>query len=80
MRDTILAIDLGRYKSGSSVRKRTRMSKAGNTRLQKGLILSTQTAVRFNPTLASCYLVRRAFALRPATPTDAAPTVRRRGW
>lgn len=40
------------FKSGSSVKKRTRLSKAGNARLRKGLFLPTQTAVRFNPVLA----------------------------
>lgn len=40
------------FKSGSSVRKRTRLSKAGNARLRKSLFLPTQTAVRFNPLLA----------------------------
>ncbi len=39
------------YQSGSSVRKRTRLSKAGNPRLRKALFLPTQTAVRFNPLL-----------------------------
>jgi transposase len=43
------------FKSGSSVRKRTRLSKAGNARLRKGLFLPTQTAVRFNPVLASFF-------------------------
>jgi transposase len=39
------------FKSGTSVRKRTRLSKAGNARLRKALFLPTQTAVRFNPIL-----------------------------
>jgi transposase len=39
------------YTSGTSVRKRTRLSKAGNPRLRKALFLPTQTAVRFNPLL-----------------------------
>ena len=39
------------YRSGTSVRKRTRLSKAGNARLRKALYLPTQTAVRFNPLL-----------------------------
>jgi transposase len=38
-------------KSGSSVRGRTRLSKAGNARLRKALSLPTLTAVRFNPLL-----------------------------
>ena len=39
------------FQSGTSVRRRTRLSKAGNARLRKALFLPTQTAVRFNPTL-----------------------------
>jgi transposase len=39
------------YRSGTSVKKRTRLSKAGNVRLRKTLLLPTQTAVRFNPLL-----------------------------
>ena len=39
------------FRSGTSVKKRTRLSKAGNARLRKALFLPTQTAVRFNPLL-----------------------------
>jgi len=39
------------FTSGTSVRKKTRLSKAGNPRLRKALFLPTQTAVRFNPLL-----------------------------
>jgi transposase len=39
------------FASGSTVRKKTRLSKAGNPRLRKALFLPTQTAVRFNPVL-----------------------------
>jgi len=39
------------FRSGVSVRKRTRLSKAGNARLRKALYLPTLTAVRFNPLL-----------------------------
>jgi transposase len=39
------------FTSGTSVRKRTRLSKAGNPRLRKALFLPAQAAVRFNPTL-----------------------------
>jgi transposase len=39
------------FRSGASVRRRTRLSKAGNPRLRKALFLPTQTAVRFNPIL-----------------------------
>jgi transposase len=34
-----------------SVRKRTRLSKAGNARLRQALYLPTLTAIRFNPLL-----------------------------
>lgn len=43
------------FQSGSSVKKRTRLSKAGNARLRKALFLPTQTAVRFNPVLGAFY-------------------------
>jgi transposase len=39
------------FKSGSSVRGRTRLSKSGNARLRKALYLPTLTAIRFNPVL-----------------------------
>jgi transposase len=39
------------YRSGTSVHKRTRLSKAGNARLRKALYLPTLTAIRFNPLL-----------------------------
>ena len=39
------------FRSGASARRRTRLSKAGNARLRKGLFLPTQTAVSFNPLL-----------------------------
>jgi transposase len=39
------------HRSGTSVRKRTRLSKAGNARLRKALYLPTLTAIRFNPLL-----------------------------
>jgi len=37
------------FRSGASVRGRTRLSKSGNARLRKALYLPTLTAVRFNP-------------------------------
>jgi transposase len=40
-----------KFGSGTSVRRRTRFSKAGNARLRKVLFLPTQTAIRFNPLL-----------------------------
>jgi transposase len=39
------------FRSGASVRRRTRLAKAGNARLRKALFLPTQTAIRFNPLL-----------------------------
>jgi transposase len=43
------------FTSGTSVKKRTRLSKAGNARLRKALFLPTQTAVRFNPLLEAFF-------------------------
>jgi transposase len=43
------------YRSGSSVRRRTRLSKAGNARLRKALYLPTLTAIRFNPLLKAFF-------------------------
>lgn len=43
------------FTSGTSVKKRTRLSKTGNARLRKALFLPTQTAVRFNPVLGAFY-------------------------
>lgn len=43
------------YRSGTTVRKRTRLSKAGNARLRKALYLPTLTAIRFNPLLGGFF-------------------------
>jgi transposase len=43
------------FRSGASVRRRTRLSKAGNARLRKALYMPTLTAVRFNPLLRSFF-------------------------
>jgi transposase len=43
------------FKSGSSVRGRTRLSKSGNARLRKALYLPTLTAIRFNPLLKAFF-------------------------
>jgi transposase len=43
------------FRSGSSVRKRTRLSKAGNARLRRALYLPTLTAIRFNPVVRAFY-------------------------
>jgi transposase len=43
------------YRSGTSVHKRTRLTKAGNARLRRAPYLPTLTAVRFDPVLAGFY-------------------------
>jgi transposase len=43
------------FASGKSVRRRTRLSKAGNARLRTALYLPTLTAIRFNPVLKGFY-------------------------
>src|SRR5262249_37930726 len=43
------------YGSGTSYRKRTRLSKAGNARLRKALYLPALTAIRFNPLLKALF-------------------------
>ena len=43
------------YRSGTSVKKRTRLSKEGNARLRKELDLPALTAARFNPLVAAFY-------------------------
>ena len=43
------------FQSGKSVKKYTRLSKAGNVRLRTALYLPTLTAIRFNPVLKAFY-------------------------
>jgi transposase len=43
------------FTSGKTVRKHTRLSKAGNARLRAALYLPTLTAIRFNPVLKAFY-------------------------
>ena len=43
------------YRPGSSVHKRTRLSKAGDARLRKALHLPALTAIRFNPLLKALF-------------------------
>lgn len=43
------------YRSGTSVHKRTRLSKAGNARLRTALYLPAMTAARFNPLVGAFY-------------------------
>ncbi|QDU21829.1 IS110 family RNA-guided transposase [Urbifossiella limnaea] len=43
------------FTSGTSVKKRTRLSKSGNARLRKALYLPTLTAIRFNPVLKAFF-------------------------
>ena len=42
-------------RSGTSVKRRTRLSKAGNARLRQALYLPTLTAIRFHPVLKGFY-------------------------
>jgi transposase len=39
------------FRAGAGVRRRTRLSQAGDARLRKALFLPTQTAIRFNSLL-----------------------------
>ncbi|MBY0512882.1 MAG: transposase, partial [Gemmataceae bacterium] len=43
------------HRSGTSVHRRTRLSKAGNARLRTALYLPAMTAVRFNPLVGAFY-------------------------
>jgi transposase len=43
------------FSSGSTVRRRTRLSKAGNARLRQALYLPTRTAIRFNPLIKAFF-------------------------
>jgi transposase len=43
------------FRSGASVHRRTRLSKAGNARLRRARYLPTLTAIRFNPLLRSFF-------------------------
>jgi hypothetical protein len=43
------------YRSGTSVKKRTWLSKAGNARLRKALYLPALTATQFNPVVTAFY-------------------------
>ena len=43
------------FRSGTSVRKKTRLSKAGNARLRKALYLPALTAIRSNPPLKALF-------------------------
>lgn len=43
------------FRSGTSVRGRTRLSKSGNARLRTALYLPALTAIRFNPVLAGFF-------------------------
>ena len=55
------------FSSGSSLRRKTRLSKRGNARLRKALFLPTQTAVRSNPALAG-FFERLLAAGKPKRP------------
>lgn len=43
------------YRSGTSVFKRTRLSKRGNAHLRRALYMPAMTAIRFNPVVAALY-------------------------
>jgi transposase len=43
------------YRSGTSVRRETHLSKRGNVRLRRALYLPAMTAVRFNPAVKALY-------------------------
>lgn len=43
------------YRSGKSIHKQTRMSKAGNARLRKALYLPTMSAIQCNPVIKAFY-------------------------
>jgi transposase len=43
------------YRSGTTVRRRTRLSKAGNARLREARYLPALTSIRFNPLLKALY-------------------------
>jgi transposase len=55
------------FRSGSSVRGRTRLGKSGNARLRKALYLPTLTAIRFNPVLGG-FFARLVAAGKPKMP------------
>ena len=48
-------LDVVLFESGSSVRKRPRISKQGNWRVRRALYLAALTAIRHNPTLKNFY-------------------------
>jgi transposase len=48
------------HRSGTSVRKRTRLSKAGNAHVRKALYFPAITAVRHNPLVEALYQRLRA--------------------
>jgi transposase len=52
------------FRSGASIRKRTRLSKTGSARLRKALFLPTLAAIRYNPVVRRFYtrLVERGKA------------------
>jgi transposase len=55
------------FRSGASVRRRSRLSKAGNARLRQALFLPTQTAVRFTSLLRG-FFARLVAAGKPKRP------------
>ncbi len=47
----VLGLTPRQHLSGSSVRGRARLSKAGNARLRKALFMPAMVAIRFNPVI-----------------------------
>lgn len=60
------------FRSGASVRKRTRLSKAGNGHVRKALYFPAVTAVRHNPPVRALYLRLREAGKAPMAALGAA--------
>ena len=58
-------LDVVLFESGSSVRKKPRISKQGNWRIRRALYLAALSAIRYNPTLAPYYQRKRQQGLQP---------------
>jgi len=58
-------LDVVLYESGTSVRRKPRISKHGNWRLRRALYLAALSAIRFNPTLAPFYQRKLQQGLQP---------------
>jgi transposase len=58
-------LDVVLYESGSSVRRKPRISKQGNWRVRRALYMAALSAIRYNPTLAPYYQRKRQQGLQP---------------